>query len=42
MDDMPTFAALPRDMSLLWEVTYSPETFSIKPTFATDKKVWPL
>ena len=33
---------LPLDMSLWWEVTRVPETFSIKPTFVTDRKVWPL
>jgi hypothetical protein len=30
------------DMSLRWKVTYFPETYSIKPTFVTDRKVWPL
>jgi hypothetical protein len=32
---------LPLGMILLWEVTYVPETFQIKPTFIVDRKVWP-
>lgn len=41
-DDYPTFPALPLDMSLRWQVTYEPTEFSIKPTFVTDKKAWPI
>jgi hypothetical protein len=33
---------LPLDMSLGWQVTYVPESFSIQPTFVTDRRVWPL
>lgn len=37
-DEMPV--DLPLDMSFHWEVTYAPKTYSIKPTFITDKRVW--
>jgi hypothetical protein len=33
-------ARFPIGMSLWWEVTYVPKSFSIKPTFTTDRKVW--
>jgi hypothetical protein len=39
VDELDDFS-LPLGMSLWWEVAYVPETFSIKPTFITDKRAW--
>lgn len=40
--DGPTWPNPAVDCALRWEVTYVPQEFTIKPTFVTDRKAWPL